>query len=977
MFKNRKFLFALILALVVSLALFPSAFAEGETAAAEPTEQVTETPSTEGGAGTDSFAVPEANPGETGTDNAAAAQTEGENTSPAVEEETGSVSEGETGSVTEGEMGSVSEDNTGSVSEGETGSVTEGDTGSVSEDNTGSVSEDDTNSAAESESGADPSKDMDNSEQGEPAESEGNNVPEEPDTQTEPPASEEGSTNEGTETETDTDAETETSDGDADPAGSDAEGSAENNAEAGVLSSSENGEENLGATIPVIIGPDFDYERGSTGNAGTEPISYIDADGNKQTRAAGTYVVYNGTNKYFGANVTPDSNGERWIVVKGDITIDTIYIVGNVHMILCDGAKLTVTDYGVKIPEKYSLSIYAQENFTGELTASGNNNGSNGEYFGTPGIGGGGGSVTINGGVITAYGGYYAAGIGTYSNATAGEITINGGADGSRTKVTSIGGAVKDRVNTYLQRNYALGGAGIGGGGDGSFSKITINGGTVNATGGIEGAGIGMSSTEKDWNGSSTTRTAGEIYINGGVVTATGGKFGGAGIGGGEYGATNGKITITGGVVNAFSAQPDEKTINNAAGIGAGGYSAQGGDIEITGGTVYAVSYSRGAGIGGGANGSGDGFDAGKITISGDDTVVYAISAYGAGIGGGGAGTGVNEGSGGSGGNITINGGTVVGISALAGAGIGGGNQGAGGRITINGGTVYGFGGATSYNWNSDPTGGIGGDGDSAITSAMYKSINGFGYDYIADFICSLIFDKDYHGAGIGAGSNNKQATVVINGGTVIARAGSNDSSAIGSGNTNKSKASVTVYVPTKGIFGKIKDDGTIQIVAAGRGDTTGATLASLATKYAYAKITPKQNLTTGMVPSVGSVALPGNDGSTESAIPRLPIFDCKVPEDTEEDCRLTLTGIVSDRLTLYRNGVLVDEEGWSLTTASDGTAVITFTDEFLASLEPGEYTFTAYSNGVAVATVVITIVPMSGILRAAKTGAASVGEEN
>jgi len=178
----------------------------------------------------------------------------------------------------------------------------------------------------------------------------------------------------------------------------------------------------------------------------------------------------------------------------------------------------------------------------------------------------GGGTITINGGIVNATGGSEGAGIGS-----------NGGS-----------------------------------GSDGS-STITINGGIVNATGGREGgAGIGGGSGS---NG-------GTITINGGIVNATGGGSGsssGAGIGGGGRGGSGGTITINGGIVNATGA-------TGGAGIGGGaGYEGgSGGTIRINGGIVNAAGGSGGgAGIGGGADvEGGSGGSGAALTIKSDASVI-------------------------------------------------------------------------------------------------------------------------------------------------------------------------------------------------------------------------------------------------------------------------------------------------------------------------------------------------------------------
>ncbi|MCL2110870.1 MAG: hypothetical protein FWH32_01175 [Clostridiales bacterium] len=153
----------------------------------------------------------------------------------------------------------------------------------------------------------------------------------------------------------------------------------------------------------------------------------------------------------------------------------------------------------------------------------------------------------IQGGTVTATGGYYGAGIGGGRSGATGTIAISGGT------VTATGGTEA---------------AGIGGGywGRGTDDTITISGGTVTAAGGIEAAGIGGG-----YNGTVTT-----IVINGGTVTATGGTDG-AGIG-----SENGTVTISGGTVTAQGTR-------GGAGIG-GRYYRSGGTISITGGEITAIA---------------------------------------------------------------------------------------------------------------------------------------------------------------------------------------------------------------------------------------------------------------------------------------------------------------------------------------------------------------------------------------------------
>lgn len=139
------------------------------------------------------------------------------------------------------------------------------------------------------------------------------------------------------------------------------------------------------------------------------------------------------------------------------------------------------------------------------------------------------GSVSADGGSLTATGGTYGAGIGSqYNGENVQNITITGGT------VTANGGSQAAGI-----------GAGGGNGmshGSGGAENITITGGTVNAFGGSSGAGIGSGYNNDTDN----------IVITGGTVNAKGGQQG-AGIGAGAYGEV-GSIAISGGTVNATGA---------------------------------------------------------------------------------------------------------------------------------------------------------------------------------------------------------------------------------------------------------------------------------------------------------------------------------------------------------------------------------------------------------------------------------------
>jgi uncharacterized repeat protein (TIGR02543 family) len=162
------------------------------------------------------------------------------------------------------------------------------------------------------------------------------------------------------------------------------------------------------------------------------------------------------------------------------------------------------------------------------------------------------GTIIISGGIVTAQGGQYAAGIGGCpDSANTGSITINNG------MVTASGNQ----------------GAGIGGGYAGASGTITISGGTVTAYGGQYGAGIGGG-----FGGE-----IGIITINDGTVNATGGQSA-AGIGGGANGKNGAVIKINGGTVIAQGGN---------AGIGNGNNNS-GSTLDITNAIVFATSVTSG-----------------------------------------------------------------------------------------------------------------------------------------------------------------------------------------------------------------------------------------------------------------------------------------------------------------------------------------------------------------------------------------------
>ncbi len=346
--------------------------------------------------------------------------------------------------------------------------------------------------------------------------------------------------------------------------------------------------------------------------------------------------------------------GTGWYVVNQDVAIyGGITVLGNVHIILCDGATLTSAQ-GIRVTEGTSLTLWAQSEGDGMgVLFAGTADGTDATCeLGLAGIGGGlgrnGGDVTVNGGTVTATGGEYGAGIGGGFEGSGGTVTVNGGT------VTAAGG---------------MSAAGIGGGFKGNGGTVTVNGGTVTATGGRDGAGIG----------GGIQGNGGTVTVSGGTVTATGGR-GAAGIGGAQ-GKNGGTFTITDGTVTATGGM-------HGTGIG-NGQGGKGGTITISGGTVTATS-------------SGDvcvGIGSGTVTIS-SGTVTATGGEYGAGI---------------SGNTVAISGGTVTATGGEYGAGISSVLMGNGGTVTITGGSVTAiagtYGQAIAHGQSSDDSGSLTIDG--------------------------------------------------------------------------------------------------------------------------------------------------------------------------------------------------------------------------------------------------------------------------
>ena len=442
----------------------------------------------------------------------------------------------------------------------------------------------------------------------------------------------------------------------------------------------------------------------------TDPITYLDKDGNQQVCTAYTVLTSETKESILNYDDKWYDLPAGWYVVKGDVTftprLDTH---GAVNLILTNGSHLTA-EWGIDVKVGDTFTVYAQstdEGTMGRLTAclpADFNLDRMVDYsvwpdYGMAGIGSSArwragndgireseGTIIINGGNIRAKGQDKASAIGgtcaeeiefrstdrgeVYNRRQGGSITINGGVvrtepfalpEGNPLAVISVG------IGTC---HYGYGGS------------VTINGGTVIA----EAA-----------NDAITTGDGGTITINDGDVTARGGvnNFGenshrvlsGNGIGP----LINGSITINGGTVKATAK-------GNGFGIGGSRFEIIGtATVTINGGTIEATANHNNAAIGDKGEG--------KSGVTINDGIIRAAGKGGAaGIGSkgdiritGGKLTVSAEGSGAAIGgftdsysgrvdckSITINGDVIQSISSKDGACIGGAAGGSVGSIAIS-----------------------------------------------------------------------------------------------------------------------------------------------------------------------------------------------------------------------------------------------------------------------------------------------------
>ena len=442
----------------------------------------------------------------------------------------------------------------------------------------------------------------------------------------------------------------------------------------------------------------------------TDPITYLDKDGNQQVCTA--YTVLTSETK---ASILDYADKwydlpAGWYVVEGNVTITPrLDTHGAVNLILTNGSHLTA-EWGIDVKVGDTFTVYAQstdEGTMGRLTAclpadfnldrmvhysvwpdSGMAGiGSSARWReGNDGIRESEGTIVINGGNIRAKGQDNASAIGgtraeeiefrstdrgeVYNRRQGGSITINGGVVRTEAFAMSVG-------NCTTVESVGIGTCQMGYGGSvtinggtviaeatcdaittGYGGTITINGGDVTAIGGVNNFAEDLNRVIPG-NGIGPYES-GSVTINDGTVKATA-KGEGFGIGGARiYNTGAMTVTINGGTIEATANR------NNAA-IGDRGKGKSG--VTITDGVIHATGKGGAAGIG-----SKD-----DIRITGGELTVSAEGS-GAAIGGftGSHSERVNCKS------ITINGNVIQSISSKDGACIGGAAGGSVGSITVS-----------------------------------------------------------------------------------------------------------------------------------------------------------------------------------------------------------------------------------------------------------------------------------------------------
>lgn len=326
------------------------------------------------------------------------------------------------------------------------------------------------------------------------------------------------------------------------------------------------------------------------GASGLPAIPYVDPTNENPNQECSSYTAVTSATNTWG-----EDGKDTWYVVNENATINNVVTVkGNVHLILCDGKKLEINGGAYGIDGTGSLTIYGQSG-TGELEATGSSGVATSYGIRV-------GSLTVNGGVVTATGGSateangsaYSYGIYVCEN---GALTITGGT------VTATGGTAK--------AFYAAGSYGIY---MNDNTNLNITGGTVRATGSTATAehdGSTYYAVNAISYGISAIGYSTGFNITNSTVTATGNaataKFfaGSCGISASGYGTglniTNSTVTTTGGEATGNSANSygiyayANLTVTNSTVTATGGAAEEdfdiyifvlGGSLQLSGGEV-------------------------------------------------------------------------------------------------------------------------------------------------------------------------------------------------------------------------------------------------------------------------------------------------------------------------------------------------------------------------------------------------------
>lgn len=308
----------------------------------------------------------------------------------------------------------------------------------------------------------------------------------------------------------------------------------------------------------VKTGDTYACDCGRTGKH--EKLAYLDKNGTTQYRVNYTMLDSSVVDELDGSTLELSAG---WYAVSGEVTLtSTINLKGDVHLILCDNAKLSTTH--ISDDDAYDLTFYAQSTddkmgslFAGNYTQNIDSNIAISLD----------GDLTVVGGNVVAEAEDY----GIYCE----DLTV-------------LGGTIKCTGNIY---------------GIYISEEITVSGGIVE--------GVGGSENNDDWG--STGIRSGLLYVTGGKIIGTGGATHGNYSSKGIY-VIDG-MTVTGGIVEGTGGQASG-TSYYAYSSGINVYD----DVIISGGTVTGKSTTTDADT----TSESYGFYCWDLTVSGGNIIATA-----------------------------------------------------------------------------------------------------------------------------------------------------------------------------------------------------------------------------------------------------------------------------------------------------------------------------------------------------------------